>query len=288
MDGIDENTLFEILDAARIEATGIAEMIETAQSRTAADFLDPVARREMRIAILPYQQFVAKKGIPHLYTDKLQTACNSFTDSWEKLIAATAEHLTDNDRRQFRLIWNKVNEAFLAVIRKQAKAGAGKKEYVTFAASLAKVIPIVAQSIEDQITLHKHGAEAFIELRDRFAAPSEDPTFPELPRGVYASKIIGECDRNNGIVQIVKVGKFYVSPGNNTAWKIIGLLLKTDDENGYALICEHNWQSSFNSQRNAAVPYNFRLTGVKSTNELFRYIHPEGRSGRFRFSTKPK
>jgi len=132
----------------------------------------------------------------------------------------------------------------------------------------------------------------YISLTNRLIGGNGGPaaSFAPVFMSAYAKSIIDICDQRQGVVSIIGVAAFYVSPRNTTAWEIIRQLARGEfQDDGYVRIkwpVGTRWQSAFSG--NAAKPP--ANSNYKTAKELYAYIHPfpRQRSGYFRFETVPK
>lgn len=122
-----------------------------------------------------------------------------------------------------------------------------------------------------------------IKRREAMKSASLDYAYEKIVIGEYAKSVVDFCDRKEGIVSIIGVGRFYISPDNSKAWKIIRMLVETDAKDGYVyLFNEGHWRGSFPSSKQGVIPEDKLLLGCRSAYEFSMYIHAKGRNGFFR------
>lgn len=146
--------------------------------------------------------------------------------------------------------------------------------------------PSTDQINHDEKNIHIIAHEVAKEVKSELNLTKQ--YYSPIPQGPYAAKILDECDRNQQIVQIKKVGTFFISSGNNIAWEVIAALASTNDPHGFANLTSFpDWQKSFSGGKDAKIPGYFAQDTMNSK-ALYQYIEAEGKSGRFRFATTRK
>lgn len=150
MTGINPSTIFEIFDAARMEAGEISLLLQRADTPQLADYLCPEASKELEIALLPFECFLNGRGIPHQTSDKLMAAAEGFLTQWNELIKSTGQFLRATDRQVLAAALKKAADAtFAALENKKADAAANQRIYLNLTDCLRRASTAAADGISE-------------------------------------------------------------------------------------------------------------------------------------------
>lgn len=283
MTGLKPEFLPELFRAAATGAAEITLHLQKGDDPRLADYLHLDSSREMEVAILPFQSFLSGKGIPHMNSPELTAASNLFISQWKELADAAGQFLPTDDRLTLSAAVKGAADALIDALADKVDAKANIRKYNNLVEILSKCAKTASEGIEAEITRRKIQEETYADIKQAEVSKLKTGNYPPIVKGHYAHNIIGSCDRNSGLIEILHVGTFYVSPGNDGAWRVIRKLVESFDERGYEAL-ERGWRNFFSSKKAAHIPKSYLAEGVRHSSALAKFIHSRGhRDGFFRF-----
>lgn len=282
MTGLKPEFLPELFRAATTGAAEIALLLQKGDDPRLADYLHPDSSREMEVAILPFQSFLSEKGIPHTNSPELTAASNLFFAQWKALADAAGQFLPTDDRLTLSAAVKSAADALVNALADKVDAKKNRRLFNNLVSCLCRSAASAAKGIETKITKQNIQTDSFAEVRQFLASLKSNGKYPPIMKGHYANSIIGDCDRNSGIIEIVNVGFFHISPRNNGMWNTIRKLVETTDERGYVHLGDRIWRNAFTSMRSAKVPTELAAKGVMPSADFVKYIKPRAKDGFYR------